>query len=202
MSTEGLLKKINALPKSVTNLSVWDIDDTLFLSEDTHVQVINKNKIVKKLTTKEFNGYKLKVGEKFDYSEFRDANLFFNTAKPLSNNLKKAKQALESKNTMVVILTARADMNDKKKFLNKFHMYGLDMSKPNIHVSRSGNLNMSTAAAKAEVLSQILATNRFTTVCMYDDDTKNLDSFLKIQTEKSKIKLDAYIVKGGKILPY
>lgn len=196
----SLIKKIKSLPTSVDTLSVWDIDDTLFVSPKTFVYVVKNNKIVRKLTTEEFNGYRLGPNEKFDFFEFRDSNIFFNTAQPLSANLKKAKTALESKTTMVLILTARADFNDKNTFLRKFQMYGLDMSKPNIHVSRSGNLGMGTAEGKKAVLEEVLSTNRFKKAMMYDDDEKNLKVFLSIK--KKDLDLKAYIVKQGKILPY
>jgi hypothetical protein len=196
----NLTRKIKSLPNSVNTLSVWDIDDTLFVSPKTNVYVVKNNKIVKKLSTEEFNGYKLGAGEKFNFFEFRDSQLFFNTAQPLSANLKKAKSALESKNTMVLILTARADFNDKNKFLRKFEMYGLDMSKPNIHVARSGNLGVGTASGKKAVLQEVFKTGKFTKAMMYDDDSRNLDAFLSLGS--SSLKLSAYIVKNGRILSY
>jgi len=197
---QNLINKIKRLPASVNTLSVWDIDDTLFISKDTHVYVTKNGKIVKKLTTEQFNGYKLGAGEKFDFFEFRDSNIFFNTAKPLSANLRQAKTALQSKNTMVLILTARADFNDKNKFLRKFESYGLDMSRPNIHVARSGNLGMSTAEGKKAVLESVFGTKKFKFASMYDDDSNNLDAFLSLRNKG--INLSAYIVRNGRILPY
>ena len=197
---DNLISKIKRLPDSVNTLSVWDIDDTLFISKDTHVYVTKNGKIVKKLTTEQFNGYKLGAGEKFDFFEFRDSNIFFNTAKPLSANLRQAKTALQSKNTMVLILTARADFNDKNKFLRKFESYGLDMSRPNIHVARSGNLGMSTAEGKKAVLESVFGTKKFKFASMYDDDSNNLDAFLSLRNKG--INLSAYIVRNGRILPY
>lgn len=194
----NLINKINPLP--VNHLSVWDIDDTLFLSPKTSVYVTKNGKIVKKLSTEEFNGYRLKGGEKFDFFEFKDSNLFFNTAKPLSANLMKAKNALQSRNTFVIVLTARSDFNDKNKFLRKFETYGLDMSKPNIHVVRSGNLGMGTAEGKKEVLKNVLDTKKFRTGDMYDDDSRNLDAFLSLGSRD--VKLSAYIVREGHIYPY
>jgi hypothetical protein len=197
---DNLVNKIKKLPASVNTLSVWDIDDTLFVSKDTHVYVTKEGKITKKLTTEEFNGYKLSAGEKFDFFEFRDSNIFFNSARPLSANLKQAKNALESKNTMVLILTARADFNDKNRFLRKFELYGLNMKKPNIHVSRSGNLGMGTAEGKKAVLKSVLDTKKFRIASMYDDDPRNLDAFLSLSSKD--LKLSPYIVKNGRILPY
>jgi hypothetical protein len=195
----NLLNKINSLA-SVSHLSIWDIDDTLFVSPKTFIYVVKNNSIVKKLTTEEFNGYRLGGGEKFDFFEFRDANLFFNTARPLSANLMRAKRALESRNTFVLVLTARSDFNDKNTFLKKFETYGLNMSSPNIHVARSGNLGMGTAEGKKEVLRSVLNTGKFQTADMYDDDARNLDAFLSLKS--NNVKLSAYIVKEGKISAY
>jgi hypothetical protein len=195
----NLLGKINSLA-SASHLSIWDIDDTLFVSPKTFIYVVKNNSIVKKLTTEEFNGYRLGGGEKFDFFEFRDANLFFNTARPLSANLLRAKRALESRNTFVLVLTARSDFNDKNTFLKKFETYGLNMSSPNIHVARSGNLGMGTAEGKKEVLKSVLNTGKFQTADMYDDDARNLDAFLSLKS--NNVKLSAYIVKEGKISAY
>ena len=101
---------------------------------------------------------------------------------------------------MVLILTARADFNDKNKFLRKFESYGLDMSKPNIHVARSGNLGMGTAEGKKAVLKSVLDTKKFRIASMYDDDPRNLDAFLSLSSKD--LKLSPYIVKNGRILPY
>lgn len=195
----NLLNKINSAT-GVNHLSVWDIDDTLFVSPKTHIYVLKNGSVVKKLTTEEFNGYRLGGGEKFDFFEFRDANLFFNTARPLSANLTKAKAALESRTSFVMVLTARSDFNDKSVFLKKFETYGLNMSSPNIHVVRSGNLGMSTSEGKKEVLKSVLNTGKFKSADMYDDDSRNLDAFLSLKS--NGIKLAAYIVKEGHISTY
>jgi hypothetical protein len=195
----NLVSKIDSIP-TVNHLSIWDIDDTLFSSPKTFIYVIKNNSVFRKLTTEQFNGYRLGIGERFDFFEFRDANLFFNTARPLSANLSKAKAALESKNTFVLVLTARADFNNKDLFLKTFEAYGLDMSAPNIHVVRSGNLGMGTAQGKKEVLQTVLNTRKFQTADMYDDDSRNLDAFMSLQVKN--IKLTSYIVREGHISKY
>jgi hypothetical protein len=200
IALKNLISKVKNLSRGVDNLSVWDIDDTLFVSPKTNVYVTKNGSIVRKLTTEQFNGYKLKPGEQFDFFEFKDADLFFRTAKPLTGNLKTAKIALQSRNTMVLILTARSDFNNKDLFLKKFEMYGLDMSKPNIHVVRSGNLGMSTVEGKRAVLAEVLKAHQFKTASMYDDDMRNLDAFLDIPTEKTS--KSAFIAKRGRLFPY
>lgn len=200
---EGYLDKINKLGTRVKTLSVWDIDDTLFLSPDTHVYVVAKNKIVKKLTTSEFNKYRLRPGESFDFKEFRDSNIFFHGAQPLSSNIAKAKKAIESKNSMMLVLTARANFNNKNLFLAKFKLYGLDLNTPESHVARAGNLNISsTAKAKATIIDKCLNTKKFTDVHMYDDDSRNLDAFLALESTFKNVNFKAFIAEKNKIKVY
>lgn len=199
----GHLDKISKLPRSVNCLSIWDIDDTLFESLNTHVYVLHDNKIVKRLTTSEFNTYRLKPGETVDFFEFKDANIFFHTASPLSSNIKKAKDAIESNHTFMVTLTARTNFNDKGLFLKKMSMFGLDLNRPDTHAIRAGNLNMgSPSVAKAKIISECLATNRFKSVYMYDDSSKNLDAFLALKSANKGVHFGAYLAQHGKLKHY
>lgn len=199
----GYLDKISKLGTNVKTLSVWDIDDTLFESPETHVYVIARNKIVKKLTTSEFNKYRLRPGESFDFTEFRDSKLFFHGAQPLNSNISKAKSAIESKNSMMLVLTARANFNNKKLFLAKFKMYGLDLNTPESHVARAGELNISsTSQAKKTIIEECLNTNKFTHAHMYDDDSRNLDAFLTLENTFKNIKFKAFIAERNKLKIY
>ena len=199
---KGLLDKINKLGRNVNVLSVWDIDDTLFESPNTFIYVIsNKGQIVDKLSTSKFNSHRLNPGEKYDFSEFRDSEIFFHGASPISGNISKAKKVLESKNTMLLLLTARGDFNNKSLFLKKFKKYGLDLNTPESHVARSGNLGISnTAQAKKNVLEQCLNTKKFTEVHMYDDDSRNLEAFKSLQTTYPDIKFKAFLAEHNKLI--
>jgi len=199
----GYLDKISKLGTNVKTLSIWDIDDTLFESPETHVYVVAKNKIVKKLTTTEFNNYRLRPGESFDFTEFRDSKLFFHGAQPLNSNIAKAKSTIESRNSMMLVLTARANFNNKSLFLAKFKLYGLDLNTPESHVARAGNLNInSTAKAKKTIIEECLNTNKFTVVHMYDDDARNLDAFLSLKTTFKNVKFKAFIAEKNKLKVY
>lgn len=200
---QGLLSKINRLGKNVTTLSVWDIDDTLFESPNTFITVKNrKGEIVRQLTTSQYNSHVLKPGEQYDFSQFRDSKIFFHGAFPMTHNITKARNVLESSNNMLLALTARGDFNNKSLFLKKFKKYGLNMSTPLSHVARSGNLGLPTAAGKKAVLEQCLNTGKFTEVHMYDDDKRNLDAFMSLQKTFPNIVFKPFHAKNGKLSYY
>ena len=60
-------------------LSIWDIDETLFKTT-AKVSVVKNGEVVKQLDNKEFNTYKLKSGESFDFTEFKDSKHFRDTS--------------------------------------------------------------------------------------------------------------------------
>ena len=200
---DGYLRKIKALPKNVNKLSVWDIDDTLFRSRDLRIFIIKNNQIIKELTTSEWNHYRLKPGENPDFSQFKDGSIFFHSAKPLSKNLRVAKSALESKDTMLMTLTARSKTNSKDLFLKKFKTYGIDMNKSTSHSVFAGDLGMTTSKAKAHVLDSCLATKKFKSIYMYDDHPDNLIEFLKLQTKYKEVEFSAFLIdSGGRIVKF
>lgn len=197
---EGYIRKINSLPRYVNKLSVWDIDDTLFRS-DLKILVIKNNQVVKALSTVEFNTYKKKSGEEFDFSQFKDGKLFFHSANPLESNLKIAKNALEASDTMMITLSARSKTTDKNLFLKKFQKYGINMNLAKSHSVFAGDLSLPTAKAKASVIDKCLESKKFNSIFMYDDNKQNINEFLKLQTKYKNVDFHAYLVdhRTGKI---
>ena len=74
-----------------------DVDEVLF-NTFAKIYVIKNDKIIKKLSNQEFNTYKLKSGESFNYDEFRDADLFYNTSKPIIPTINRLKSVTPSPN--------------------------------------------------------------------------------------------------------
>lgn len=185
------------------NLSVWDIDETLFQTK-AMIHVMKGGKRVKSLSNREFNTYKLKAGESLDFTEFRDAKLFNKTSVPIQRAIDKAAKTLEAyaklPNSKVIVLTARSDFDDKETFLSTFEKHGLDMS--NVHVHRAGNLGMPSAQAKKVFIQQYLNTNMFKNVSLFDDDAKNLEVFLSLKKEYPKVKFVAYMANHGYFRKY
>ena len=87
------MKKFNEFlaERAGKGLTIFDIDDTLFVSK---ARVIVKNTNTgqtKALTPMEFNSYKLRKNEEFDFGEFRSAKIFYQTATPIARMVAKAK---------------------------------------------------------------------------------------------------------------
>jgi hypothetical protein len=183
-------------------LTIFDIDDTLFRTSAN--VIVNKPDGEKlPLSAAEFNDYKLKNGENFDFEQFKDAKLFNQTSVPIENVWKTTQNTLENvgkrPGSRVVIVTARSDLNNKHVFLDTFEKHGLDMNK--IHVFRAGNLKNGNSAQKKQVIiRRLLETGNFTETRLFDDHEDNLAAFLELKQEFPEITFKAFPVgKSGKI---
>lgn len=181
-------------------ISFFDIDETIF---HTHalINVVKDGEIVKKLTNKEFNTYKLQDGEEFDFSEFRDSLVFYNTSKPINNVIKLVKRYIDNikGNDRVIFLTAREDFKDKEKFLDTFRKYGINIDHPNVYVERSGNLKFieKVHQRKNFIVRKYLKTKLYSDVKMYDDSHNNLYNFIMLQKSFSDCNFNAVQVIGN-----
>ena len=63
-------------------LTIFDIDETLFKTT-ANILVKKDGRVARKLNNQEFNSYKLKDGEEFDFGEFGDAEHFLKTSEPI-----------------------------------------------------------------------------------------------------------------------
>lgn len=185
--------------KGFGSLSVFDIDDTLFHTT-AKIAVIKDGKTLKELTNREFNTYVLNQGEAFDFSQFGDSNKFYHESEPIDKMidnvnevLKKAESNPDSK---VVIVTARADFNDKEKFLDTFRKHGLDIDR--IRVERAGNITdiKDVAFKKVIIIRNYINTNMYDKVRLFDDSMSNLKAFLTLKQEFPTITFEAYYAKA------
>ncbi len=198
------LTKIKKINESVDisekgGLTIFDIDDTLFHTT-AKVSVKKDGKVVRELNNQEYNDYKLKPGETFDYSQFRSAQKFKDESKPIERMLSKAKIILskvqKKKDSKVIIVTARDDFDDKNTFLDTFRKYGLNIDQ--IRVERAGKIrgDILPAHKKVIIIRNYLNTGQFGRVRLFDDSVTNLKEFLKLQKEFPKIKFEAYFAKS------
>lgn len=192
--------------KEIRTLNVWDIDDTLG-NTDARVAVVKDGKTVKVLSPGEFNHYDLKSGESFDFTQFRSGKIFRDTFKPISNVLDRAKQIVlnQTENSHSIILTARADFEDHKEFLQTFRDHGFPIDQ--VYVERSGNLSKlkSTSPAhinKGVVLKRYMKSGKFDRVRMWDDHQANIDMLYKLGKQFPNIEVVGYIVRDGKVSRY
>lgn len=197
------MQKFSNIRPQLGNLSVWDIDETLFQTK-AKVHVMKNGKRIKSLSNKEYNTYKLGAGETYDFSEFRNAEIFAKTSVPIERAIDKAAKTLRAysnqPNSKVIVLTARSDFDDPHTFLNTFEKHGLNMK--NVHVHRAGNLGMAAAEAKRVFIKQYLDTGKFKTVSLFDDDKRNLDVFLSLKKEYPDVKFVAYMASHGYFRKY
>jgi len=197
------MQKFSTIRPQLGNLSVWDVDETLFQTK-AKVHVMKNGKRIKSLSNKEYNTYKLSTGETYDFSEFKNAEIFAKTSVPIERAIDKAAKTLraysDQPNSKVIVLTARSDFDDPHTFLNTFEKHGLNMR--NVHVHRAGNLGMAAAEAKRVFIKQYLDTGKFKTVSLFDDDKRNLDVFLTLKREYPDVKFIAYMASHGYFRKY
>jgi hypothetical protein len=189
----------NFITESSGGLHMFDVDDTLFHTT-AQIHVKDKSgKSVQTLSNSEFNTHSLPKDHHYDFSEFRDADKFNKESKPISkmiDKIKKVHKKVRGKEGSKVILnTARADFDNKEKFLDKFRQHGIDIDK--IHVERAGNIpgDEHPAEKKAQVVRNHLARNDYKHVSLYDDSTSNLNRLLKMKQEYPLVKFHAYHVQ-------
>jgi Mg2+/Co2+ transporter CorB len=93
----------------------------------------------------------------------------------------------------VIMVTARADFNDREIFLDTFRRFGIDMSK--VHVYRAGNIQgLSTEFKKKAIIRKVLDSDNYTKAIMYDDAIPNLESFLSLQETHPNVRFYAWYV--------
>jgi len=178
-------------------LTIFDIDDTLFHTT-AMIAVTKDGKVIKKLSNQEYNTYTLKPGEDFDYSEFRSAKKF-HESKPISKMISKAQAIIRNSESnplsKVVVITARANFDDKNTFLQMFQKHGIDTNK--VRIERAGNIGdvHDVAAKKYVIIYNYLNTKQFSRVRLFDDSMANLRTFLKLQSTFPAVKFEAYFAK-------
>ena len=177
-------------------LTIFDIDETLFHTK-AKVAVMKDGRVVRMLDNQEYNTYKLKPGEEYDYREFKSAEVFRRTSTPIVRMVEKAKAIVKAKknpHSKAIIVTARADFDDKQTFLQTFRDHGLPID--SMYVERSGNLGMdSPAEAKKVVFRKYLNTKNYIKTRLYDDAMSNLNAFLELQSEYPGVEFEAWFVK-------
>ena len=180
-------------------LTIFDIDDTL-LQTFAEIKVVKKGKVIKSITGTQYNDYKLKRGESFDFSEFRNSRHFYDTSRPIGRMMGTAKAILKNikkkRGSRVIILTARADFDIKELFLATFRKFGLDID--NIYVERSGNLGQGNPASqKKTIIKRYLNSNKYSRMRLFDDSKANIDMFVGLKKEYPDIDFQGYLVKHG-----
>lgn len=191
------MKKINRFREFIGTgtLTIFDIDETLFHTK-AKVKVVKDGKVVRSLDNQEFNTYRRKPGEEYDFGEFKSAEVFNKTSTPITRMIEKAKAIVKAKknpHSRAIICTARADFDDKKLFLKTFRDHGLPID--SMHVERAGNLGIdSSAEAKKIIFRKYINTKNYTKLRLYDDAMSNLKAFLDLKKEYPSMTFEAWYV--------
>lgn len=177
-------------------LTIFDIDETLFKTRAL-VRVMKDGQVVRALDNQQYNGYKLQPGESFDYGEFKNAEVFHDTSIPIWSMIKKARAIIKNAvnaGSKVIIVTARADFDDKKKFLDTFRRYGIDIDK--VYVERAGNLNLgSSAKNKRFIFHKYLRSKNYERIRFFDDAMSNIIMFKALAKQYPDVNFEAYHVQ-------
>lgn len=177
-------------------LTVFDIDETLFQTK-AKVKIVKDGEVVRSLDNQEYNVYKLKPGESYDYSEFRSAQVFHDTSLPIERMVEKAKVIIKNATaagSKVIIITARAQFDDHKVFLATFRKHGIPVD--SIHkIETSGSLNLgSSAKNKRFVFHKYLKSGQYDRVRFFDDAMSNITMFKSLAKQYPDTKFEAYLV--------
>jgi|TARA_B110000444_G_C18710834_1_gene533604 hypothetical protein len=183
-------------------LTIFDIDDTLFVSKARVLVKDKKTGKTKPLTAKQFNSYKLGSSEEYDFGEFKSSKIFYQTALPIARMIAKAKAIVKNataSGSKVIIITARADMDDKKLFLKTLDSHGIPLKK--VFIERAGNIGSgSSAANKAVVIRKYLDTGLYARVRLFDDHKENLQALLDLKRDYPQVEMFAYLAdKNGNV---
>ena len=182
--------------QSGKGLTIFDIDETMFITK-AKVKVVKNGKVIKKLDNQQFNTYKKKAGEEYDFGEFKNAKVFNRTSTPIARMINKVKAILKNatrKGSKVIIVTARPNFDNKKIFLDTFRKQGIDIDK--IYVERAGNLGGGPAADNKKVIfKKYLDQKIYKRIRLFDDAMSNLKMFLSLQKDYPDVSFEAFLAK-------
>jgi|TARA_R110000744_G_scaffold10135_4_gene31785 FMN phosphatase YigB (HAD superfamily) len=150
---------------------VFDFDDTLAKTDARVVVVMPNTKTcrgyTKELSASQFNEYQLKMGERFDFSEFRCPVLVEN-GNP--TELIRLAQDVYQEEHSVYILTARG--NDVADAISKF-LFVHKIKAKQIICLGDNDEGSSIAESKRVVLHTIMQS--YDKIYFYDDNEKNIE---------------------------
>lgn len=182
-------------------LTIFDIDETLFHTSANIIVRGSEGQVVHKLSNQQFNTYQLQVGEYFDFSEFKSAEIFNKTSQPIDRMFARVKSIVKKKkpSSKVILLTARSDLDNKELFLDTFRKHGLPEI-DDIHVHRAGNLPVSAAEGKRIYIEQYIADGNFYKVRLFDDAESNLRMLNQLAIKHPSIEFEAWrVLPSGRV---
>lgn len=181
---EYILEKFSIAGNESDKILLFDVDDTL-LKSDVQVHVVKGGKLLRKLSSAEYNLYKLQPGEDFDYVEFEDPKLLNDRSVFLKywDTLQR-----EYKNgTHIGILTARSNSD---MFYDFFKNHGVTIKKELVFAINDPKLGLkgnTIEDRKANAIKRLIDWG-YKTIVFFDDNVNNLKSAKKLE-DKYDIKV-------------
>lgn len=162
--------------KQDNKIILFDIDDTLIKSKAKIYVVNDQNQVIKTLTPAQYNYYKRKDGEYFDYSDFENEDIL-NNAK-----LTKFWKILEetyNKGINVGIVTAR---EDKEMLIRFFLKNGMDINRYLVFAigGKKTKFKGHICDRKRQVIEHLSARG-YKNFVFYDDNKDNLNEVSKME---------------------
>jgi hypothetical protein len=173
-------------------LVIVDIDDTL-MHTTARIGLVKKDETepYKYISSAEFNSYKPREGETFDFGEFRSAKKFHDESKPIRgvwSTVKRTQKNLKRRpGSLMAVVTARAEFDNQELFKQTFKEHGLDISKI-IFYTVGGSKN------KKPLIYKLLKDGNFVETTMFDDHPQNIRDFLSLHEEFPDVTFKGFLI--------
>jgi hypothetical protein len=174
-----------------TDITVFDVDDTLVVTK-SKIKVFNpKTGYEIELTPQEFNTFKTKPHDKFDFSDFRDLEIL-KGGKIIEWVFNILKRTI-AKGKAVGIITARDDAKLIYDFLSH---NGVKINPDYIFAINDPSLGFtgSTAQKKKEAFMKFVQMG-FRNFQFFDDDRENIKIANSLNKELPEVKMKATLIK-------
>jgi hypothetical protein len=179
-----ILEKFSVAGNESNKILLFDVDDTLLKSE-VQVHVVKGGKLLRKLSSAEYNSYKLQPGEDFDYVEFEDPKILNNKSVFLKYWDTLQREYIGG--THIGILTARSNSD---MFYDFFKNHGVTIKKELVFAINDPKLGLkgnTIEDRKANAIKRLIDWG-YKTIVFFDDNVNNLKSAKKLE-DKYDIKV-------------
>lgn len=169
-------------------ITFLDIDETI-LRTHARVAIKKDGKVIKRLRNFEYLQYKPEEGEEVDFSEYSDAKLFHRTSEPIETTIKRMQKMMHGikksdSGSKMVIVSARANLNDKEEFLQTFRDFGIPIDDIYIErVGEAGAAGVNIPEKKKNVMFKYLLSGNYRRARLIDDSKANCRAFLELENE-------------------
>lgn len=173
------------------DITVFDVDDTLIITK-SKIKVFNPTTGFSiDLTPQEFNTFKIKAHDKFNFNDFRDLEIL-KAGKIIDWVFNILKRTI-AKGKAVGIITAR----DNSKLIYDFLLYnGVDINPDFIFAINDPSLGFtgSTAQKKKEAFMKFVKMG-FRNFKFFDDDKENIKIANSLNKDLRGVKMKATLIK-------